>query len=135
MEVRSSRDPRGLRVLVVDDHRDTADAEAELLKMLGYVVTVALDGSSALEAAKRFRPDVVLLDVGMPDMDGHEVARRIRACSAVPMTLVAVTGWTSDEDRARSAAAGIDLHLAKPTEMSVLQNVLGKIQSGGFVQR
>ena len=132
MGVRLSKDSRPLRVLVVEDHRDEADAEAELLRRLGYLVVVACDGATALKAAKRFRPHVVLLDVSMPEMDGHEVARRIRACSAFPMTIVAVTGGASAEDRTRTAADGIDFHLAKPTEISVLKYVLAKVESGSI---
>jgi PAS domain S-box-containing protein len=113
------------RVLVVDDNADAADVLTALLQGLGHEVQTAHGGMEALEMAERFRPDVVLLDLGMPGMSGVEVARRLRERKRSPEPLiVAVTGWGKAEDRARSRAAGFDLHLVKPVEEHELREVL-----------
>ncbi len=113
------------RVLVVDDHRDGGQSLAALLRLGGMEVRVVQDGPSALEAARAFRPEVVLLDIGLPGMDGYEVARRLRV---QPLTrdavLVAVTGYGRDEDRLLSRQAGFDYHLVKPVDLATLQAVL-----------
>ena len=109
------------RVLVADDNVDAADMTALLLQTLGCEVCVVNDGESALREADRLRPDVVLLDLGMPGLDGYETCRRIRAQPwSIAMALVALSGWSREEDRFRSREAGFDLHLAKPVEPSVL---------------
>jgi CheY-like chemotaxis protein len=109
--------------LVVDDSADTADSLAELLKFHGHNVRVAFDGAGALQCVGAEVPDVVFLDIRMPDLDGCEVAQQIRArCAGAgkqPL-LVAVTGCGTEADRARSNAAGFDLHLVKPVEPGVL---------------
>jgi CheY-like chemotaxis protein len=113
------------RVLVVDDNTDAADSLGLLLHFLGAEVKVVHDGSSALEAMKTFNPAVVLLDLGMPGMNGLEVARRMRedpACRET--TLVALTGWGQREDRRRTHDAGFDYHLVKPADVSTLQSIL-----------
>jgi len=115
-----------VRVLVVDDNEDAALTIAEVLTELGYDVTVAHDGPQALASAERVRPDVVVLDLGLPVMDGFEVARRLRAASAgrkVPR-LVALSGYGQEVDKANSRAAGFDLHLVKPVNVSDLQAAL-----------
>lgn len=105
------------RILVVDDNRDAAMALAQLLEITGHAVREAHDGQSALEAAAAFRPDVVLLDIGLPGLDGFEVAKRMRADPALEdVMLIAVSGYCQEEDRRRSRKAGFDHHLAKPTE-------------------
>lgn len=105
------------RVLVVDDNEDAAHTLRLLLEGEGHRVETAFDGPSALSAALRLQPDVVLLDLGLPEMDGLEVARRIRARSPerAPL-LVAVTGWGQEQDKARTRAAGFDLHVTKPVD-------------------
>jgi PAS domain S-box-containing protein len=113
------------RVLVVDDNTDAADSLGLLLHFLGAEVKVVHDGRSALEAMKTFNPAVVLLDLGMPGMNGLEVARRMRedpACRET--TLVALTGWGQREDRRRTHDAGFDYHLVKPADVSTLQSIL-----------
>ena len=114
-------------VLVVDDNVDAAESLAMLLNALGNNVTVACDGVRALEAFRTAKFDVVLLDIGMPGMDGYEVAREIRSRhpgSAV--TLVAVTGWGQDEDRRRAMDAGFDHHLVKPAEIEAIEAILAR---------
>ena len=109
--------PHPLAVLVVDDSSDTVESVAELLAIQGHAVSVALDGASALERVAAQPPDVVLLDIKMPGMDGCEVARLIcERCNGKRPFLVAVTGCGSDTDRLRSAAVGFDLHLVKPVD-------------------
>ncbi len=114
------------RILVVDDNRDGADNLALLCRMTGYVVDVAYDGISALELASTFRPDVVLLDIGLPGRDGYEVARELRRSNTGPLHIIAMTGYGRDEDRRRSAAAGVDLHLVKPIEPAELFDLLSR---------
>jgi PAS domain S-box-containing protein len=118
--------PLGLRrVLVVDDNTDAADSLGMLLQFLGAEVMVVHDGESALAAMKTFNPAVVLLDLGMPGMNGLEVARRMREDPARrDTTLVALTGWGQREDRRRTHEAGFDYHLVKPADMSTLQSIL-----------
>jgi len=112
-------------ILVVDDNRDISDSLAMVLKQLGAEVMNANDGQSALEIVKIFRPSVVLLDIGMPDMDGFELALRIRQLpEGRDTTLIAMTGWGQEEDRRQSREAGIDHHLVKPVELSVLKKLL-----------
>jgi signal transduction histidine kinase/ActR/RegA family two-component response regulator len=118
------------RILVVDDNHDSADSSAILLKMLGADVHLTYDGPSALEAIDSYRPDVVLLDIGLPGMNGHEVARRIRKRPELDhLTLIAITGWGQAEDRARSRAAGFQHHLVKPVDPTELQALLAALEA------
>ncbi len=115
------------RVLVVDDNRDAATTLAALLGALEYEVHCAYDGDEALRVANRVRPDVLMLDLGMPPPDGFEVARRIRAEPwGAKVKIVAVTGWGQQADRARSREAGFDLHLVKPLALADIQTALAK---------
>jgi PAS domain S-box-containing protein len=117
------------RVLVVDDNRDAAESLSMLLKLLGADVHVAYNGPDALEALAKYKPAVVLLDIGMPGMDGHEVARRIRQQSEFQdVTLIALTGWGQEADRQRSQSAGFDYHLIKPADVDALQNLLISVE-------
>jgi len=105
----------GLRVLVVDDNRDAADSCAMLLELSGHRARTAYNGTQALQLGENLLPHVVLLDIGLPDLNGYEVARRIRATPwGAHLPLVAVTGWGKEEDRERAFAAGFDHHLTKP---------------------
>jgi signal transduction histidine kinase/CheY-like chemotaxis protein len=114
-----------LRILVVDDNVDSAATMAELLAMYGHDVRTAFDGLQALDEMDAFKPDVVVLDIGMPKMNGYTVAKRIRERKDVPQPLlIAVTGWGQDEDRMRSKAAGFDHHLVKPVDPSDLVALL-----------
>jgi CheY-like chemotaxis protein len=117
--------PRACRILVVDDNKDAAETLAELLRMLGNEVAVALDGSSAVERVAQFGPDVVLLDIGLPDMNGYEIAQRLKAEPALEGTmLVAVTGYGMEEDRRRAARSGFEHHFTKPIDLRTLQRLL-----------
>ena len=114
------------RFLVVDDNADAAVTLATLLEMLGHTVSVAHSGEEALAAVGAFEPDIVVLDIGMPGMDGYEVARRLkrRTDLARPPLLVAATGWGTEADRSRALAAGFDRHLTKPIEMQALEAIV-----------
>ncbi|HEY7312421.1 MAG TPA: PAS domain-containing protein [Gemmataceae bacterium] len=113
------------RVLVVDDNVSAADSIALLLQLAGHEVRVAYDGPTALLITQAFRPRVVLLDIGMPGMDGYEVARRLRQQPRLqPLLLVALTGWGHDEDKRRSKEAGFDYHLVKPTKPEAVRQLL-----------
>jgi CheY-like chemotaxis protein len=116
--------PLTLRVLVVDDVADIRESLGMLLRGWGHEVRLAHDGPSALEAFRCFRPDAVLLDIGLPGMSGWEVARQIRAQGGQPALLIAVTGYGQEEDRARSREASIDIHLVKPADPEELRRVL-----------
>ena len=116
------------RVLVADDLRDSADSLALLIELMGHAVEIAYDGEEALRTAERFRPDIVLLDLGMPKLDGFEVSRRIRAAPwGASVRLVAQSGWGQDEDRRRTAEAGFDHHLVKPIDPTALEVLMRKL--------
>jgi two-component system, OmpR family, response regulator len=120
-----ARGGQGLRVLVVEDDADTAATLAEVLRLEGHEIRVALDGPAALAEATASPPDVVLLDIQMPGMDGWELARRLKgqAGGRHPLT-VAVTGHGREEDRRQSREAGVDLHLLKPADPEDLCRLL-----------
>jgi signal transduction histidine kinase/CheY-like chemotaxis protein len=119
--------PAVRRVLVADDNVDAADSLALLLELAGHQVRIAHDGRAALTAANEFRPDAVLLDIGMPEMDGYAVAREIRRTSwGQSMHLIALTGWGHDDDRQRALDAGFDWHLTKPVDPGDLTALLAK---------
>ena len=115
----------GQRLLVVDDNQDAANSLAMLLRLQGHEVRVAHDGPSGLETAKTFLPDLIFLDIGMPGMDGYEVARRVRTTPGLEKTvLAALTGWGQQEDRRRTAQAGFDHHMVKPVGPAALERLL-----------
>jgi DNA-binding response OmpR family regulator len=112
--------------MVADDNRDTADSLGILLEMMGHEVQRAYDGASAISLARTYRPDIALLDIGLPDMSGLDVARSIRGLpNGRDVLLIAVTGWGQDDDRRRSAEAGFDHHLIKPLDRAALESLLG----------
>ena len=120
---------RPLRVLVVEDDPQAAASTALFLRLSGFEVRTAADGPTALEAATASRPDVVLLDLGLPGLDGCQVARALRAgLSGSRPLLVALTGHGREEDRRRSAEAGVDHHLVKPVEPEALRELLRGVQ-------
>jgi CheY-like chemotaxis protein len=100
-----------------------------LLTMLGHSVTVAHTGRSAIDTVVGTKPHVVLLDIGLPDMSGYEVAREIRASNAAPARLIALTGWGQEEVARQAADAGFDQHLTKPADPAVLERILNEIAS------
>jgi signal transduction histidine kinase/ActR/RegA family two-component response regulator len=115
------------RVLIVDDNADCALGFAEVIRLLGHEVEVAFDGPRALLLAARFKPTIALVDIGLPVMDGYEVARRLRAkAGSDPLRLVAVTGYGEDANRAMSLEAGFDLHTVKPVELEGLRSLLSE---------
>jgi len=112
---------------VVDDVADSVESLAEMLGLWGHEVRKAFNGPEALAEARSFRPELVLLDIGMPGMDGYEVARRLRRIEGgEKVILVALTGYAQDHDRGKSREAGFNHHLAKPVDMDALQNLLGR---------
>lgn len=118
------------RILVVDDNDDAAASLAELLELAGNETHVASDGLEAVEAAERLKPDLVLLDIGLPKLNGYEACRRIREQPwGKRMTLVALTGWGQEEDRQRSKEAGFDNHLVKPLDYDALMRVLASLRT------
>ncbi len=117
-----------LRILVVDDNQDSARSLAQLLKHVGHTVQMAHDGLEAVEAAGPFQPDVVLLDIGLPKLNGYEAAPLIRRkCSGRKLVVVALTGWGQQDDRRRSEEAGFDEHMVKPVDFAELMKLLGRI--------
>jgi CheY-like chemotaxis protein/two-component sensor histidine kinase len=120
--------PPGLRVLVVDDNVDAAETMGLLLSALGTEFAIAFDGAQALQRVEAHRPDAVLLDLGMPGMDGFEVARRLRATHP-GVQLVALTGWSQAEDVRRTRVAGFSEHLSKPVSPAELTAVLRRIHA------
>lgn len=115
----------GRRILVVDDNLDSAESLALLLGLQGHEVRTAMDGPGAIAAALSFRPEIVFLDIGLPGMDGYEVARKMRAETDLEGTvLIAVTGYGREEDVRRSMESGFDRHLVKPMDFSELDALL-----------
>jgi CheY-like chemotaxis protein/anti-sigma regulatory factor (Ser/Thr protein kinase) len=120
----------GRRVLVVDDNEDGAESMAMILQFSGHETFKAYDGVAAIEVAERVRPDLVLLDIGLPRMNGYEVCRRLRQEPwGRAMTIVALTGWGQDEDRNRSKEAGFDVHMVKPVDFDALLQLLASLPS------
>jgi two-component system CheB/CheR fusion protein len=120
---------RALRVLIADDNRDSAESLGMLLEMSGHEVQLAHDGIQALAMAAEKRPDVALLDIGMPGMDGYEVAMNIRKAAWGPnVTLIAITGWGQEDNKRLARNAGFDHHLTKPMDSSVLEAILSTIE-------
>ena len=117
---------RALRILVVDDNVDSAETLAELLPLWGHEARLAHDGPQALAVAREFSPEVILLDIGLPGMDGFEVARRLRE-AGLRGRIVAVTGYGRDEDRRKARAAGCDDLIVKPPDMAAVQQVFERL--------
>jgi DNA-binding response OmpR family regulator len=114
-------------VLVVDDHLDTVDSLAMLLKTMGHEVQFAINGTAAVNIARAFRPEIVLLDFGLPDVKGDQVARRIRAERGLEnVRIVVITGRSEDEDRQRALDAGCESYHVKPLDSAVLEQLLAK---------
>jgi CheY-like chemotaxis protein len=116
-----------LRILVVDDNIDAAESMSFFLEQAGHEVRTAHDGLAAVAAAEQFRPYVILLDIGLPKMHGHEVAQSIRKQRGNDVVVIALTGWGQEEDRRRSREAGVDYHLTKPVNLEELKRLLAAV--------
>jgi two-component system CheB/CheR fusion protein len=115
----------GSRILIIDDNRDLVGGLARLLKRLGHEIEAAYDGPSGVEAARTYRPEVILLDIGLPGMDGYEVARTLRGEEGMSETrIIAITGYGHEEDHRRSREAGMDYHLVKPVDIRTLSELI-----------
>jgi CheY-like chemotaxis protein len=123
--------PKSFRILVVDDNHDSALSQAMMLSIMGHETRTAHDGESAVASAESFLPDVVLLDIGLPKLNGYEVAQRIREKPwGASMFLIAVTGWGQEEDRQRSTEVGLNVHMVKPVEPAALEKLLAELAQG-----
>lgn len=121
-----------LRILIIEDNQDAAETLSDLLALFGHEAEIAHSGAGGVELARRRRPDVVLCDIGLPEMDGYAVARELRADPrTAPIRLIALTGYGRDTDRDQAAAAGFDLHLVKPVGPEVLRSLLEGYAEGG----
>jgi DNA-binding response OmpR family regulator len=124
--------PKRFRILVVDDNHDSALSLAMMLSIMGHETRTAHDGESAVATAESFLPEVVLLDIGLPKLNGYEVAQRIREQEwGTSMFLIAVTGWGQEEDRQRSSEVGLNVHMVKPVEPSALEKLLDALSQDG----
>ena len=122
--------PQRFRILVVDDNHDSALSLAMMLSIMGHETRTAHDGESAVATAESFLPDVILLDIGLPKLNGYEVAQRIRESDwGQSMFLIAVTGWGQEEDRQRSSEVGLNVHMVKPVEPAALERLLSELRS------
>jgi CheY-like chemotaxis protein len=118
----------GLRILVVDDNTDAAESLKMLLSVFGHDVEIAHDGAAALEAARAHAPEVVFLDIGLPGMDGYEVARRLRSDAGLAgAKLIALSGYGTEADQQRSRAAGFNRHLVKPVDPGELPAIIAQV--------
>ena len=119
-------------MLVVDDNVDGAESLAKVLQICGHEARTAHGGPEALDAARLFQPDLVLLDIGLPGMNGYEVARRLRGDPALAgAVVVALTGWGSEDDKRQSREAGFDFHLTKPVAVTAIQSILARVAADG----
>ncbi len=118
-----------LRIVVADDNADTAHSLSLLLEALGHEARIAHNGIQALGIAHEFQPDAMIIDIGMPGLDGHDLARRVRAEEwGKNLLLIAASGWGQDEDKQRSLEAGFNMHLVKPVELKTLEGLLATIK-------
>lgn len=118
-------------VLLVEDNADAREALRALLELDGYGVEAAADGIRALEIVRARSPDIALIDIGLPGVDGYEVARRIRTLETPQPALIALTGYSQPEDRQRAMEAGFDAHLVKPVDPAELARVLATVRAPG----
>jgi len=121
------------RILIIDDNHEAADALGKLFRMKGHVVSLAHDGASGIAAADEFDPDIIFLDIGLPDIDGYEVAQRLRA-AGVNVHIVALTGFVQQGDKERSRESGFDHHLTKPVAFSDIEALLKDIEKEGSIK-
>jgi len=117
------------RVLVVDDNEDAADSLATLLGVMGYEVRTAYDGPEAITAADEFQPAVALLDIGLPQLSGYDIARHVRQRRGNEVLLVAITGWGQEGDKLKAREAGFDHHFTKPVDYAALLEVVDRART------
>ena len=120
-------DPHALRILVVDDNHDAAASLSELLRLAGHDAAMASDGHAAIRACRERPLDALVIDIGMPGLDGYQTAEAIRALPISPPLLIALSGWGQPADRERSLRAGFDLHLVKPVDVDELRRALARV--------
>ena len=125
----------GQTILLVEDHADAREALQALLELDGYAVVTAAEGLAALDIARTKHPDIALIDIGLPGLDGYEVARRLRAAGGRRPLLVALTGYSQPQDRRDAEAAGFDAHLVKPVDPADLARVLATLGTPGQESR
>jgi len=125
VENRSVADAVKLRILIAEDNQDSADSLKMLLEALGFEAQISNDGESAVRTAAQWQPDAILMDIGLPGLNGYDATRRIRATrNGKKVMIIALTGWGQESDRQRSVEAGIDHHLVKPLDLARLQRLL-----------
>ncbi|HYN10321.1 MAG TPA: response regulator [Vicinamibacterales bacterium] len=118
----------GRKILVADDDQDSAESLAMLFQLMGHEVRAAQNGLAAVDLAETFRPDLIVLDIGMPGLDGYEVCRRIRRHEwGQAIVIAALTGWARDEDKGRSQQAGFNHHLVKPVDPKALEDLIALV--------
>ncbi len=127
--------PKSRPVLIVEDNRDGRESLRQLLQLLGYRVEVAQDGYEGVEKALMCHPEVGLIDIGLPGLDGYEVARRLRSALGQSIVLIAYTAYTQPEDRERAFRAGFDAHLGKPAELEWLTDLLNRASEDAILAR
>jgi len=121
--------PRALRVLVIEDNADAAEVLRIMVSSWGHQVTVAWNGEDALRRAEELKPDVLLLDISLPRVHGHEIARQVRSRPwSSGVTMIAISAWALDQDRRQSRQAGIDHHFSKPVDAKKLYRLLQRVQ-------
>ena len=118
-------------MLIVEDNRDSASMLGQLMTLAGHEVRMTHDGLDGVAAVEAFRPDIVLLDLGLPELNGYDAAQRIRALpDGATLPIVALTGWGQEEDRRRSAECGFDAHLVKPVDPDLLSHIVQDLTAG-----
>ncbi|HJU22937.1 MAG TPA: response regulator, partial [Casimicrobiaceae bacterium] len=121
-------------IVIVEDNDDAREMLREVLAMAGHSVGEAANGTAGVDLAREFAPDVAIIDIGLPDIDGYEVARRVRAQSKRPISLIALTGFGQPEDLRRAREAGFDLHLVKPVTVERLDHAIAALEPSGASQ-
>ena len=114
------------RILIIDDNRDLATSLARLLRLIGYEVQAVFDGRQGIELARTYKPRVVLLDIGLPNFDGYQVARGLRQAGLHDTVIIAVSGYGLEEDQRRAREAGMDFHVTKPVDVKTIAELIGK---------
>ena len=135
IDTRADEQRLGQRILIVDDNQDAADATAMLVESMGGDARVAYDGDSAIEMLEEYQPEVILLDIGMPRLDGYETCQRIRRVLGTRVRLVALTGYGREQDKDQATRAGFDAHLTKPADGAALAGILAYRVSSGIEPR